>query len=86
MGFKGMSKERQLEIASIGGKAAHRSGRAHRFTREEAQAAGRKGGLKTSQNKAHMSAIGKKGGTVGGWKARKRNASTDTLHGQTPQV
>ena len=43
-GFASMDPERQREIASEGGKAAHRKGTAHRFTSEEAQDAGRKGG------------------------------------------
>ena len=44
-GFAGMSLEKRRAIASLGGKAAHEQGRAHKFTSEEAQAAGRKGGM-----------------------------------------
>jgi general stress protein YciG len=44
-GFASMDRNRQREIASKGGRAAHRKGAAHEWTREEAQAAGRKGGL-----------------------------------------
>jgi general stress protein YciG len=40
-----MDSNRQREIASKGGRAAHKKGAAHQWTREEAQAAGRKGGL-----------------------------------------
>ena len=40
-----MDRDKQREIASKGGKAAHKKGSAHEWTREEAQAAGRKGGL-----------------------------------------
>lgn len=43
-GFAAMDEERQREIASMGGKAAHASGHAHEFTSEEAREAGRKGG------------------------------------------
>ena len=43
-GFAAMDKEKQKEIASRGGKAAHVKGTAHQFTKEEAVAAGRKGG------------------------------------------
>lgn len=43
-GFASMDPERQREIASQGGKAAHESGNAHEFTSEEAREAGRKGG------------------------------------------
>ncbi len=39
-----MSPEKKREIASKGGKAAHALGTAHKWTSEEAQAAGRKGG------------------------------------------
>lgn len=39
-----MDRAQVSAIASKGGKAAHAAGTAHRFTREEAQAAGRKGG------------------------------------------
>lgn len=43
-GFALLSPKRMREIASEGGKAAHRQGRAHRWTSEEARAAGKKGG------------------------------------------
>lgn len=57
-----MSPEKQRQIASMGGKAAHEKGTAHEFTSEEARAAGRKGGAAVSKNRAHMAAIGRKGG------------------------
>lgn len=44
-GFASMDRSRQRQIASQGGKAAHRAGRAHEWTREEAQLAGSKGGV-----------------------------------------
>lgn len=43
-GFGSMDKNRLREIASMGGKEAHRLGVGHRFTAEEAREAGRKGG------------------------------------------
>ncbi|HEU4409803.1 MAG TPA: KGG domain-containing protein [Polyangiaceae bacterium] len=43
-GFASMNPEKQREIASKGGKAAHAKGTAHEFTPEEARIAGRKGG------------------------------------------
>ncbi|WP_022826060.1 KGG domain-containing protein [Hymenobacter norwichensis] len=46
-GFAAMDPEQQRKIASEGGKASHESGRGHRFTAEEARAAGRKGGQAT---------------------------------------
>ena len=39
-----MDPQRQREIASLGGKAAHASGKAHEFNTAEAREAGRKGG------------------------------------------
>jgi general stress protein YciG len=43
-GFASMSAEKQREIASKGGRAAHQKGTAHEWTSEEARSAGRKGG------------------------------------------
>lgn len=43
-GFASMSPEKQREIASKGGRAAHVKGTAHEWTTEEARRAGRKGG------------------------------------------
>lgn len=43
-GFASMDPQRQKEIASLGGKAAHASGKAHEFNTAEAREAGRKGG------------------------------------------
>jgi general stress protein YciG len=46
-GFAAMDKALVSELATRGGKAAHRAGTAHEFTSEEARVAGRKGGLAT---------------------------------------
>ena len=43
-GFASMSPEKQREIASKGGRAAHAKGTAHEWSAEEARRAGRKGG------------------------------------------
>ena len=43
-GFASLSAEKQREIASKGGRAAHEKGTAHEWTPDEARAAGRKGG------------------------------------------
>ena len=43
-GFASMSPDKQREIASKGGRAAHEKGTAHEWTPEEARTAGRKGG------------------------------------------
>jgi general stress protein YciG len=40
-----MSAERQREIASKGGRAAHTKGTAHEWSSDEAREAGRKGGM-----------------------------------------
>lgn len=44
-GFAGMDRDRQREISSQGGKAAHQKGTAHEFDSQEAREAGRKGGM-----------------------------------------
>ncbi len=44
-GFASMSLTKRRDIASRGGKAAHARGTAHEWTKKEAQAAGRRGGL-----------------------------------------
>ena len=44
-GFASMEPQRQREIASQGGRAAHELGVAHEWNRTEAQEAGKKGGL-----------------------------------------
>jgi general stress protein YciG len=43
-GFASMNKDKQRQIASKGGRAAHMKGTAHKWTSDEARAAGRKGG------------------------------------------
>jgi len=69
-GFASMNREKQREIASKGGRAAHQKGTAHEFSSEEAREAGRKGGQAVSRNRAHMAAIGRKGGMESGARAR----------------
>jgi len=61
-GFASMDPNKQKEIASKGGRAAHAKGTAHEFTSDEARVAGRKGGEAVSRDRAHMSAIGREGG------------------------
>ena len=43
-GFASMAVDKQREIASKGGRAAHAKGTAHEWSAEEARRAGRKGG------------------------------------------
>lgn len=40
-----MSSDKQREIASKGGRAAHQKGTAHEWSSDEARDAGRKGGM-----------------------------------------
>ncbi|MDB5872286.1 MAG: hypothetical protein JWQ07_1728 [Ramlibacter sp.] len=49
-GFASMDPQRQRQIASEGGRAAHEKGTAHEFTSEEAREAGRKGGQARSES------------------------------------
>ncbi len=44
-GFASMSSDKQREIASKGGRAAHQKGTAHEWSSDEARDAGRKGGM-----------------------------------------
>lgn len=62
-GFASMSPERQRQIASQGGKAAHLKGTAHEFSSEEARAAGRKGGQSRG---AHAAALRAQAATQAG--------------------
>lgn len=62
-GFASMDPQRQREIASEGGRAAHEKGTAHEFTSEEAREAGRKGGQARSANR--RAAMNQSGGNSG---------------------
>ena len=61
-GFASMDANRQREIASKGGRAAHAKGTAHEWSSDEARVAGQKGGIAVSRDRAHMAAIGREGG------------------------
>jgi general stress protein YciG len=72
-GFASMDPERQREIASQGGRAAHEKGTAHEFTADEAREAGSKGGKAAHERgTAHefdseeAREAGRKGGQAGG--------------------
>jgi len=69
-----MDEEKQREIASKGGRAAHAEGTAHEFTPQEASKAGRKGGIAVSRDRKHMAEIGRQGGKARG-AARKGTRS-----------
>jgi hypothetical protein len=53
-GFASMDRNKQREIASKGGRAAHQKGTAHEWTSEEAREAGRKGGMASHRRKPHQ--------------------------------
>ena len=73
-GFASMDRDKQREIASKGGRAAHAKGTAHEFDSGEAREAGRKGGMAVSRNREHMAAIGRRGGEARG-QARNRTTA-----------
>jgi general stress protein YciG len=77
-GFASMDREKQKEIASKGGKAAHAKGTAHEFDSSEAREAGRKGGVAVSRNREHMAAIGRRGGEARGHSRAKSTAQTNS--------
>lgn len=74
-GFASMDANRQKEIASKGGRAAHAKGTAHEWTSDEARVAGRKGGEVVSRDRAHMAAIGREGGESRGARNRGRQSN-----------
>jgi len=55
-GFAAMDPERQRQIASEGGRAAHRQGVAHEWSADEARMAGRKGGQNSKGSRNRSSA------------------------------
>ena len=78
-GFAAMSPERQKQIASEGGRAAHKLGVAHEWNSDEARRAGKKGGQIVSQNREHMSEIGRRGGqSSGGRRNRQQNNTIES--------
>ena len=79
-GFASMDRDKQKEIASKGGKAAHAKGTAHEFDSGEAREAGRKGGVAVSRNREHMAAIGRRGGEARG-QSRGRGPSQGNTGG-----
>ena len=80
-GFASMDEEKQREIASKGGKAAHEKGTAHEFTSEEAREAGRKGGEAVSQDREHMAEIGRRGGEARGGRNRSEDGDSRSNNG-----
>jgi hypothetical protein len=58
-GFATMTPEERSRISRLGGVAAHAKGRAHEWTREEAQSAGSKGGRAVQEKKRALAEDGK---------------------------
>ena len=82
-GFASMDRERQREIASKGGRAAHRKGTAHQWSADEAREAGRKGGTSVSRDREHMAAIGREGGASAHRRARSNGNGNGTADAQS---
>jgi general stress protein YciG len=78
-GFASMDPERQREIASEGGKAAHEKGTAHEFTSDEARKAGSMshGNKQSDQARSNVGTSGgsKQGGGLGGSKQSDQGGS-----------
>ena len=64
-GFASMDRNKQREIASKGGKAAHQKGTAHEWTSEEAREAGRKGGMASHRRKQQQQGGGNESSSGG---------------------
>lgn len=56
-GLAALSPERRREIAASGGRRAHELGHGRQWTREEAGAAARRGGLAVSSRPGHMAQL-----------------------------
>ena len=77
-GFASMDPQRQREIASEGGKAAHQKGTAHEFTSEEARRAGSMShGNRQSDQASARSDTGAAEGSQQGGKGGSRSGSED---------
>lgn len=73
-GFASMDREQQREIASKGGKAAHKSGNAHEFTSEEARKAGKEA-HRSGNAHEFTSEEARKAGQKGGKVAHERGTA-----------
>jgi general stress protein YciG len=80
-GFASMDRNKQREIASKGGKAAHQKGTAHEWTSEEAREAGRKGGMASHRRKQEQQQTPEGGTneTMGGDANTEQMMGTDNL-------
>src|SRR5450830_245473 len=83
-GFASMDPQRQREIASEGGRAAHASGNAHEFTSEEA----RKAGSMSHKNDGNRQSGSQGSGGGGGGNAASSGGNTggsSGTRGGTPE-
>ena len=74
-----MSPEKQREIASKGGRAAHEKGTAHEWTADEARNAGRKGGQVSRGGRGRLMSVPQptrpgRDARSRRWKRRRRSA------------
>jgi general stress protein YciG/hemerythrin superfamily protein len=83
-GFAALNPEKQRAIARKGGQAAHGKGTAHEFSPEEARRAGHLGGKAVSRDRAHMAAIGRKGGLHSVQRTSAVRAAKPSPNGQRP--
>ena len=77
-GFAGMDPERQRQISSQGGKAAHQKGTAHEFDSEEAREAGRKGGMVSGGRRRAREQTSETGGESGGGEPGGESANPES--------
>jgi hypothetical protein len=80
-GFASMDPQKQREIASEGGKAAHASGNAHEFNSEEA----RRAGSMSHKNDGGNSQSGGQSGGQGGGQGGGNQQSGGGTRGGTPE-
>ena len=76
-GFAGMDPERQRQISSQGGKAAHQKGTAHEFDSEEAREAGRKGGMVSGGRRRAREGANRSNEQNEGERSEERNTSAE---------
>lgn len=69
-GFASMDEDKQRDIASKGGQAAHETGNAHEFSPEEAREAGKKGG-KAAHESGHAHEFSSEEARKAGQKGRQ---------------
>jgi general stress protein YciG len=75
-----MSPEKQREIASKGGRAAHQKGTAHEWSSDEAREAGRKGGMASRGGRGKLPT-----GTTGSGSETDITPNTTNSNDSTPE-